>query len=369
MRCPASYVKYNPPERFAGSNGDATLEESRYLPLRRRKEFVQSELRFATPEVQRFLFVDSAPVHRENRMKLHKIPKRSGGYRTICCPSAARKRLCRALIPNLQAIVRKLCDLDVVHGFAELRSPVTNAARHVGYQYTVSFDLKDFFDTVEMQKVKAVQNTLYKPCFHKGVAQQGLPTSPIVANIAAAEMDKQIQDWLNTRATTCVYTRYADDLTVSFNDPDLIGDVKGIVAKAVHQHRFVLNEDKTTVQCARTGRRIITGVAVDDTGIYPTRKAKRKLRAAIHNAKTGKVKHFPRRQWTRYVKQCRLKGVKPKPQKVWLRRWLQARVRGLEEWIKLKPPITGRRSAGRIAEVYPPAEALAEIAARNHPRP
>jgi len=306
-------------------------------------------------------------------MKMLKIPKRSGGTRTICVPSAKRKRECRALIPALQDIVRRVCDLEVVHGFAELRSPVTNAAKHVGFQYTVSFDLKDFFDTVKMTNLGGLYlgGWGFHSCFHKGIARQGLPTSPIVANIAAARMDSNITASLEgvTRdgdPLRYAYTRYADDLTISFDKPEYIPFVKGVVATVVDNAGFVLNDHKTTVQCAQSGRRIVTGIAVDDVAMYPTRKVKRRLRAAIHNAKTGRVKHFPSRQWTRYVKACRHRGHTPMPKRAWVRRWLHARVRGLEEWIKLRPPGVGRRSAGRIADHLPPADALAAIAARGH---
>ncbi|MHC4302689.1 MAG: reverse transcriptase family protein, partial [Planctomycetota bacterium] len=256
-------------------------------------------------------------------MKTLQLPKRSGGTRTVVCPGPKRKKLCRDLIPKLQRIVREVCDLDVVHGFAELRSPVTNAARHVGYEYTLSFDLKDFFDTVERGKVNAtnfLKSHDAKPCWHKGVARQGLPTSPIVANIAAAGMDEllkaELSDISNYNPNTryrWVYTRYADDLTISFNDLSFAQAIKDAVAKTAKEHGFQVNPKKTRLQSARYGRRIITGIAVDKDGIYPTRAAKRKLRAAIHNAKTGRFKHFPSRQWMRYVKTCRYHGRKPMP--------------------------------------------------------
>jgi hypothetical protein len=272
-----------------------------------------------------------------------------------------------------------VCDLSVVHGFAELRSPVTNASKHVGYKITVSFDLADFFDTVD--KVKHGKPMMAigaeaKLLWYKNTAKQGLPTSPIVANIAAAPMDQQILDWLffphpgdpPRTVYRTVYTRYADDLTISFDGAALIPQVLAAIPKIVESHGFKVNPKKTHVQFARSGRRIITGIGVDDS-IHPTRAFRRRLRAAIHNAKYGRVKHFPRRQWTRYTKVCRNKKWTRMNKKTWLLRWLNGRVKGLQEWAKLTPPNTGRRSAMRIATTYDAGDALAELSTRQTSQP
>lgn len=308
-------------------------------------------------------------------MKTIEIKKRSGGVRTVVCPSAKRKREARAMIPKLQAIVRAVCDLDVTHGFCELRSPITNAARHVGYQFTLSFDLADFFDTVKADRhggaIKSkVLASEWPHLWHDGVAKQGLPTSPIIANIAAAGMDANILAITHDANVAQVnlrfaYTRYGDDLAMSFNHAPLAEVLTRRVTQIVNDCGFKVNDRKTKLQSAASGRRIICGVAVDDHGIYPTRALKRRLRAAIHNAKTGKVKHFPRRQWTRYTKQCKHHGRTRLPKQVWLRRWLHARVRGLQEWAKLKMPSVGRRSAARIVETYEAGQALVEISQRK----
>ena len=315
-------------------------------------------------------------------MKFIEIPKRSGGVRKICVPGPKRKRRCRDSIPTLQAIVRQVCDLEVVHGFAELRSPVTNALKHVGYEYTLSFDLKDFFDHVKFDMVEKVLRSAKtfprgsatvrwlrdrsSPSFHDKVARQGLPTSPILANIAAAAMDKEILEHIGQGKI--VYTRYADDLCFSFDSKWSAGRLKYHVPLITKRHGFVVNDKKTRLQWAKVGRRIITGVAVDDKGIHPTRAFRRRLRAAIHNAKTGRVKHFPKRQWTRYVKTCKYHGRAHMPKQVWLKLWLHKKVKGLEEWAKLRPPTSGHRSAARIVDtINSPQEAMSELASRGKP--
>jgi len=280
--------------------------------------------------------------------------------------------------------VSQHCNLDVCHGFVPLRSSVTNAAKHVGFAYTVSFDLADFFDTVTPTQGKAKlvapakvkvgkkrYTTTNAELWHNGIARQGLPTSPIIANLAAADMDTAILLDIAFEAreyddARFVYTRYADDLTFSFNDPAMIAVLKLRIPQIVEAAGFKVNERKTTVQCAKAGRRIVTGVAVDEE-LHPTRAAKRRLRAARNNAQTGKVKHFPLRQWTRHVKVRKYHGQKPMHKRVWINRWLLQRVAGLAEWCKLKPPGIGYKSTERIMDAMDGVDALAAISERKVP--
>ena len=123
-----------------------------------------------------------------------------------------------------------------------------------------------------------------------GRAPQGFSTSPFLANLAAITMDTKIVDRLAIY-DSLVYTRYADDLVVSFDDYSKYREIKRSVIQEVVASGFVVNERKTRLQSADNGRRIITGIGVDDFGIYPTRKTLKKLRAAGHqnniNSKHG----------------------------------------------------------------------------------
>jgi len=325
-------------------------------------------------------------------MRTIEIRKKSGGVREIVIPSRQRKKACRAMIPDLQRIANKTCS-DAVNGFMELRNTVTNALPHVGYKFTLTMDLESFFDTVTERNCGAkIAQRLGKAkvpeLWYKGRAAQGLPTSPIVANLAAAQMDRDIEceirhggvatRHMSTPGTGVLFaghddrvtmTRYADDIAISYNDPSLNAVLIKLVTTIVERHGFKVNPKKTHLQCATAGRRIICGIAVDDVGVHPTRQTRRKLRAAKHNAQYGKVKTFPRRQWTRYVKTCKHRGVTPMAKAKWVRRWLWQRVRGLEEWIQCKLPSAGRRSALRIATTMDPRDALVRLAERQAGKP
>lgn len=232
-------------------------------------------------------------------MRIREIPKGGGRFRTIYCPNAKEKRRLRDLLPLLNEIHAKAVDAagtrGVAHAFVANRNPVTCAMPHRGFQVTVSCDLENWFDTVREDQLVAagVPPEVAKQITIDGVCRQGLPTSPVAANIAAVAMDVDIL-W----SLTCLkenflehaqhefsfaYTRYADDIAVSFSETGegTINHIIETIARTVGHHKWTIAEHKTHIQHAKAGRRIIVGIAVDDR-VQATRKTRRKLRAALH---------------------------------------------------------------------------------------
>jgi len=234
------------------------------------------------------------------QMRIVKIPKGRGKFRTIYVPSHPEKLALRGLVHQIMERVEKICPDGVVHGFARQKSAVTMAQAHVGHAYTLCFDLRNFFDSITISHLKGkLPQDLIEKVLVDGAPRQGLPTSPAVANIAASDMDKAILRWGEKRQI--IYTRYADDLAISYDNPALTAEILAIIPQIVGRCGFKLAKEKTRLLDAKSGRRIICGVAVDSLGIHPTRSVKRKLRAAKHQNNTY-------------------------------------RANGLEEWAKLKPP-------------------------------
>ncbi len=235
-------------------------------------------------------------------MRIIHIRKKNGSHREIWCPSPDEKARLRRQLDRLNGFAILMDRHGVVHGFMPHRSPVTNAVAHRGYAFSLSFDLEDFFNTVTAEHVMNVpglmsDETCY--CFQWGPARQGLPTSPALANIAASAMDNEIMA-LRTRGrlgwSFGEYTRYADDLTFSFNREYTARWLKEVIPPLVERHRFKINHAKTRLQAASAGRRIITGVAVDDS-LHVPRKMRRKLRAARHQR--NRAQAIGLREWAR----------------------------------------------------------------------
>jgi hypothetical protein len=220
-------------------------------------------------------------------MKCFLIPKKSGGTRAIYVPNSTEKARLRE---SLSLLTPRLKAVTYAHGFVPGRSIVTNALPHKGKAVTISFDLAEFFDSVTVEKFgrgtlpEGSEEWFVLGPDGKKAARQGLPTSPALANLAAKPLDEAIVKGLKKKGITAVYTRYADDLSISLDkdDPGEIELAKQVVAEAVARCGFRLNKKKTRVQRAKSGRREICGLMVDETGVHIPRRIKRKIRAARH---------------------------------------------------------------------------------------
>ena len=115
-----------------------------------------------------------------------------------------------------------------------------------------------------------------------GVARQGYATSPAASNLAFQTVDHRILALLAAECPGAVYTRYADDLTISANDREALIRVQRNLEALIASAGFKVSARKTHVLAARAGRRVVTGVAVGETDLRVTRSTRRRLRAAEH---------------------------------------------------------------------------------------
>ncbi|MDB2402777.1 reverse transcriptase family protein [Litoricolaceae bacterium] len=210
------------------------------------------------------------------------IPKRRGEVRRIYIPSEDLSARLESYKLYLAQLLSEIPRPDVSYGFEIGKNCALMATQHIGFDYTLSIDLKDFFDHVTVDKIPIkLPASVVNDCFVDGRAPQGFSTSPFLANLATIALDTNIVDRL-IYDESVVYTRYADDLVISFDDLSQYHALKRLVVKEVVYAGFIVNQRKTRLQLSKNGRRIITGIGVDEYGIFPTRKTLRRLRAANH---------------------------------------------------------------------------------------
>ncbi|MFV8755547.1 reverse transcriptase family protein [Nannocystaceae bacterium ST9] len=245
------------------------------------------------------------------------VPKRSGGVRLISAPKPDLKRVQTWIARN---ITEHLPVHGAAHGFLAGRSTLSNATVHAGARVVVKFDLKDFYPTIDVRRVKGllrkagygeqVATVLALLCtespretieiggriHHVAIGTrslpQGAPTSPSLTNALVLHMDARLSGL--ARKLGFRYTRYADDLTFSYHGAGKVPVArlrKGVETIATAEG-FVVHDKKTRVM-RDGGRQKVTGLVVNAApeGVPAARvprKMLRELRAAIHNREQGK---------------------------------------------------------------------------------
>ena len=186
---------------------------------------------------------------------------------------------------------------------------MTNAITHFGKEFTLSVDIKDFFDSITRSHLISYldQAWLYL-ILEDGAPRQGLPTSPVTSNIAMLSVDKRMSQLSATLGIS--YSRYADDLTFGFDDPSIRSFLINRVRHILADYGLSLNERKSHFQNAKNGSLIITGVALTKEGVFATRKTLRKLRASLHQGNDSSAKGLA--EWAK----CHLpKSLRPNDRK------------------------------------------------------
>jgi retron-type reverse transcriptase len=237
------------------------------------------------------------------------IPKRGDGERLICAPKKQLRWVQRQILAQILA---KVPAHPNAHGFVPGRSTVTNAEKHQGATLLLKFDLTDFFPTIHYHRVmglfaslgyyvgdgrfgtddgsKRVAPTLARLCCYaptpeawEGVVlPQGAPTSPAISNLVCRRLDARLTGL--ARRNQGVYTRYADDLTFSFQEASVdLGRFRWWVDQVCHQEGFLVNQAKFRVIRA-SQRQLVTGIVVNDELRIP-REERRRFRAVLHNCR------------------------------------------------------------------------------------
>lgn len=233
----------------------------------------------------------------------YKIRKKAGGDRPIEAPDYLLKDIQRWIYINI--LCKDTSINDCVHGFIpksmnkdKVRGVLTNAAPHAGHDWLINIDLKNFFHTVKLDKVKdyfsslgyenEVVKTLTALCTYKSRLPQGAPTSPMLSNIIASTMDVMMLKYCNKRGI--VYTRYADDLTFSANSDVEVPPIEDIY-KIVYLNGFKVNRMKTKVRY-KGCRQEVTGLTVTN-GVHVSQRFKKEILRELHFCKKfGIYEHY-----------------------------------------------------------------------------
>lgn len=215
------------------------------------------------------------------------LKKTKNKYRKLCEPNEELKKFQKLALKELYKIKPHNCN----HGFYPNRSIVTNALMHENKKYVMSLDIESFFDNTSKEKVKRILTRFYPnwleflPRFlHKGSLPQGAPTSPWLANFALWDFDNNVTSYCEEKEIS--YTRYADDLTFSWNEKINIKKFLSFLNKELKKENYNFAKRKTKLM-PRCKQQKVTGLIVNYKTNVP--KSKRNLiRAYNHLSDSGR---------------------------------------------------------------------------------
>ncbi len=288
---------------------------------------------FGVVELARRLNVDAKELQRLTPdYREFFIAKRSGRRRRILAPNDELKQI-------HQAILRRLLDRLKAHpaamGFERGRSIVTNALAHRRQDVVMRLDVVDFFASTKTQRVwryfrrigwnRAAADLLTRLCTYQGGLPQGAPTSPRLSNLVNYRLDVRLAAM--AARLGAVYTRYADDITISLRerdrrehlqsgslhrkldppfgadyDPDRIHYLRRFVRQVFEEAGYTLHQHRKASVRRRHHRQIVCGLVVNDRVNLP-RETRRWLRAVEHRTRMQEA--MRRAPYQLYEQPCR----------------------------------------------------------------
>lgn len=172
------------------------------------------------------------------------------------------------------------------------------ATHHVKKEVVISYDIKNYFDSIHQDLLieifqhlgieKSPAFILAEACTYKFFLPQGALTSPKLSNIvAAATFGPLVKKFCDDKKYTL--TIFADDLTISSDSRLESGDITelhSVVRDALQQFGFKVNQKKTKIM-SKTRRQYVCGCVVNEK-VNMLKNERLLLRAIVHNVtKTG----------------------------------------------------------------------------------
>lgn len=252
--------------------------------------------------------INSNP-HPQDQYYTFKIPKRSGGLRTINAPEETLMKQMRT-INNVLVYNMKVLAHDSAWAYVKGRDVVGAMKEHTNNKsnWFLKADLKDFFGSCSTEFIVKQLNQVHPfhfiestiPGFCQSLAEysvlngglpQGTPLSPLLTNIIMIPIDFEINRLLNLLVTDelipkqrYVYTRYADDIIISaklkFNYELVMNAIQNTIFKDTP---LKFNTSKTRF-ATNSGRNWNLGVMCNNNNETTVGYRKKKLlKAMAHN--------------------------------------------------------------------------------------
>ena len=264
----------------------------------------------ALSDLLRFEFNSFKRVIENANYREFSIPKARGGKRTIEAPDEYLTVIQKRLNRYLQAVYFKMKPYNV-YGFIQdvkdepiKHNIITNAERHVGKNYVLNIDLKDFFHSFSAVQVRDYfQSSRFNfshdlaicialICCWKSRLPMGAATSPVISNMLCIDLDESLIAFAEHYGLT--FTRYADDLTFSSDNrisSEMIDEIKCLIA----DKKFVINNKKFRLQ-SKFRQQTVTGIKVNNK-LNIDRRYIRNVKAILFDIKINSLENAAMRHY------------------------------------------------------------------------
>ena len=218
----------------------------------------------------------SKSSRKDNIYSTFEIKKKSGAPRIINAPNDELV----LLLHCIDVLIKKIYKPHhSAYGFVEGKSIVDGAKIHVGKNYVYNIDLKDFFHSFDLNRVKM---GFYNQPFNlkgeleplaymiaclttykingKRVLPQGSPSSPSITNLLCWRLDHRLSGMAKRFGVD--YTRYADDITFSSNHNCYKDKFLTELKRIIKTEGLSINPKKTRLQ-SKLIRQEVTGITVN----------------------------------------------------------------------------------------------------------
>lgn len=242
-------------------------------------------------------FIRTAPY----RYKVYAIPKRNNnGVRIIAQPTDVLKSMQKMALEGF------LSNLPVHNCATAYRNGISikdNATAHINNEYLLKMDFNDFFPSIE-----AIDLIKHITKFYGNIDKEdayisemlffwtqkkdpkrlrrlsiGAPSSPFISNTILYDFDCIISDKCAEIGVT--YTRYADDMTFTTNEKNILSDIPTLVSdtcKKIEYPRLTINSKKTIFASKKSNRHVTGIVLTNDNKLSLGHAQKRYLRSMIY---------------------------------------------------------------------------------------
>ena len=216
----------------------------------------------------------------------HLIPKKNGGVRPLATPPIYDRVLQRSITQVLTPALEQLMYRHS-HGYRPGRSRITasydiQAAWRAGYRWVYESDIKNFFDSVNLDHLWDRLNAIYHgdplveciigwmraPVIFQGQKierkhglPQGSPLSPLMANLILDDFDGDM------KAAGFHLIRFADEFIVLCKDPAEAEKAAQAAKKSLQEHGLELHPDKSHITAIEEGFKYLGYLFVNDMAL------------------------------------------------------------------------------------------------------